>query len=79
LIVLRLVIRKLSCGQTLTNTLTDKQTPLKTSTSLRYANRALNVLEEFVAALDDTDKITVFMLCVRNIGIDYVSFLLHFA
>jgi len=31
LIVLRLVVRKLSCGQT------NKQTPLKTSTSLRYA------------------------------------------
>ena len=34
-IVLRLVVRKLSCGQT--HTLTNKQTPLKTSTSLRYA------------------------------------------
>jgi len=38
-IVVRLVVRKLSCGKqtkTLTNTLTNKQTPLKTSTSLRY-------------------------------------------
>jgi len=35
LIILRLVVRKLSCGQT--NTLTNKQTPLKTSTALRYA------------------------------------------
>jgi len=33
LIILRLVVRKLSYGQTLTN----EQTPLKTSTSLRYA------------------------------------------
>jgi len=39
LIVLRLAVLKLSYGQTdkQTNTPTNKQTPLKTSTSLRYA------------------------------------------
>ena len=46
LIVLRLVVRKLSCGQTNkhTDTLTNKQTPLKTSTSLRYATPVGNKL-----------------------------------
>jgi len=38
-IILRVIVRKLSCWQTdkLTDKLTNKQTPLKTSTSLRYA------------------------------------------
>jgi len=42
LIVLRLVVRKLSCGQT--NEQTNKQTPLKTSTSLSHATAVGNQL-----------------------------------
>ena len=44
-IILRLIVRKLSCWQT--NRLTNKQTPLKTSTSLRFGNNTVTYSATF--------------------------------